>query len=64
MDLLTKHSISEARLEMLVKIFGCRYMDSGAVSVPNKRKGASSKCTLADAAKELIAVQSRKRNNV
>ena len=52
-DLLPKHSISEARVEMLVKIFGCRYMDGRAASAPKERKGASSKFTLADAAKEL-----------
>ena len=56
-DLLTKHSISEARLEMLVKIFGCRYMDGRAASAPKERKVASSKFTLADAAKELNTAQ-------
>ena len=52
-DLLTKHSISEARLEMLVKVFGCRYAEGRAASAPKERKGASSKFTFADAAKEL-----------
>ena len=58
-DLLTKHSISETRLEMLVKIFGCRYMDGRAASAPKERKVASSKFTLADAAKELNAAQAK-----
>ena len=52
-DLLTKHSITEARLEMLVKVFGCRYLEGRAASAPKERKGASSKFTFADAAKEL-----------
>ena len=52
-DFLTKHSISEARLEMLVKVFGCRYLEGRAASAPKERKGASSKFTFADAAKEL-----------
>ena len=56
-DLLSKHSISETRPEMLVKIFGCRYMEGRAASAPNERKGASRKVTLADAAKALSTVQ-------
>ena len=56
-DLLTKHSISEARLNMLVGIFGCRYVGGRAESAPKERKGVSSKFTLADAAKELNSTQ-------
>ena len=52
-DLLTKHSLTEARLEMLVNVFGCRYLDGRAASAPKERKGASNKFTLADAAREI-----------
>ena len=56
-DLLTKHSITEARLEMLVEVFGCRYAEGRAASAPKERKGVSNKFTLADAAKELSAAE-------
>ena len=57
-DLLTKHSLTEERLEMLVRIYGCRYVDGRAASAPKERKGASSKFTLADHARELNAADS------
>ena len=38
---------------MRVKVFGCRYAEGRAASAPKERKGASSKFTFADAAKEL-----------
>ena len=49
-DLLTKHSNSRQRLESLVTLFGCKYLDGRAVSAPQVRKGESSRITMADAA--------------
>ena len=43
---------------MLVRIYGCRYVDGRAASAPKERKGASSKFTLADHARELNAADS------
>ena len=48
-DLLTKHSLSRQRLEGLVTLFGCRYLDGRAVSAPQLRKGKSTRLTMADA---------------
>jgi pyruvate/2-oxoglutarate dehydrogenase complex dihydrolipoamide acyltransferase (E2) component len=47
--LLTKHSISRQRLEELVSLFGCRYMDGRAASAPQVRKGESKRVSMADA---------------
>ncbi len=48
-DLLTKHSLTRARMEMLVELHGCRYLEGRAESAPRMRKGASSKSTMANA---------------
>ncbi len=56
-DLLTKHSLSRARLEMLVKLRGCKYLEGRAEIAPKTRKSASTKVTMADATEDLGAVQ-------
>ena len=48
-DLLTKHSLSRARLLKLVELHGCRYRDGRAESAPQLRKDESDKFTMADA---------------
>ena len=52
-DLLTKHSISQQKLEELVTLYGCRYTDGRAASAPQVQKGASNRVTMADAEKEI-----------
>ncbi len=52
-DLLTKHSISRHRLEDLVTLFGCRYLQGRAASSPQVRRGESARSTMADADREL-----------
>ena len=42
-DLLTKHSSSQAKLEYLVTLFGCRYNDGRPSSAPMLRRGVSIK---------------------
>ena len=49
-DLLTKHSSSQAKLEYLVTLFGCRYNDGRPSSAPMLRRGVSTKVTMAQAA--------------
>ncbi len=48
-DLLTKHSISRHRLESLVRLFGCTFLEGRAASAPQVRKGTSDKTTMAQA---------------
>ena len=48
-DLFTKHSLTKARMERLVSLHGCKYVDGRAESAPLTRKGESDKFTLADA---------------
>ena len=55
-DLLTKHSLSRQRLESLIALYGCRYLDGRAESAPSMRKGASSRVTMAAADQELDEV--------
>ena len=55
-DLLTKHSSSQAKLEYLVRLFGCRYCDGRPSSAPMLRRGESTKVTLAQAAGDVRAV--------
>jgi len=55
-DLLTKHSLSRDRLEMLVELFGCKFIDGRAESAPLQRKGASEKATMASTGQALNAV--------
>ncbi len=57
-DLLTKHSLSRARLEMLVGLHGCRYLEGRAETAPKTRKGVSTKVTMASAGEDLGAIQS------
>ena len=52
-DLLTKHSISRQRLEDLVTLFGCRYLQGRAASAPQVRRGESTRITMADADRDL-----------
>jgi hypothetical protein len=55
-DLLTKHSLSRDRLEMLVELFGCKFIGGRAESAPLQRTGASEKVTMASASQEMNAV--------
>ena len=55
-DLFTRHSLSQLRLEELVALHGCKYLEGRAESAPLTRTGASSKVTMAWADKELSAV--------
>ena len=57
-DLLTKHSLSRKRTEMLVDIFGCQYLDGRAESAPQLRRGDMMRATMAQASEDLGAVQS------
>ncbi len=57
-DLLTKHSLSRKRTEMLVDIFGCQYLDGRAESAPQLRRGDMMRTTMAQASEDLGAVQS------
>ncbi len=56
-DILTKHSISRQRLESLVALHGCRYRGGRADSAPLMRKSGSSHVPMAEADRELSAVQ-------
>ena len=56
-DLMTKHSITKARLEMLVELHGCKFIEGRAQTAPKVRKGASTKATMADAGDELDNVR-------
>ncbi len=47
-DLLTKHSLTRARMDKLVSLFGCYYLGGRAESAPLTRTGASGKTTMAD----------------
>ncbi len=55
-DLLTKHSLSRTKLEYLVSLFGCRHLDGRAASAPLLRRGNTTKVTMAEAAKEIGAI--------
>ena len=48
-DLLTKHSLSRDRLEVLVGLHGCKYIGGRAGSAPKMRKGTSTKVAMAEA---------------
>ena len=48
-DLLTKHSLTRARLSKLVDLYGCKYMEGRPESAPQTRKSGSTKFTMADA---------------
>jgi hypothetical protein len=55
-DLFTKHSLSQLRLEELVVLHGCKYLEGRAESAPLTRTGVSSKTTMASAGREVSAV--------
>ena len=55
-DLLTKHSLTKAKLEYLVTFFGCGYCEGRPLSAPQLKRGKSTKLTLAKAAGEVEAV--------
>lgn len=55
-DLLTKHSISRQRLEGLVALFSCKYLGGRATSAPQVRRGDTTRMTMANADKDLGAV--------
>ena len=42
-DLLTKHSLSRERLEMLVALHGCKYLAGRASSAPKMREGETTR---------------------
>ena len=56
-DLLTKHSLTQARMEMLVQLHGCRYTEGRAESAPMTRKGGTTKATMASAVEGLNALE-------
>ena len=53
-DLLTKHSLSRARLEKLVELHGCKYLEGRAETAPLMREGVSTRTTMADGVGGLI----------
>jgi hypothetical protein len=53
-DLLTKHSLSRQRLEKLVELHGCKYLDGRAASAPKVREGETTKSTMASGGGSLI----------
>ena len=55
-DLLTKHSLSRARIEMLVELFGCRYLEGRAASAPLLRRSGSTKTTMARTGRDVDPV--------
>ena len=48
-DLFNKHSISRQRLDNLLKLYGCRYIEGRAASAPLVRSGEFSRKTMASA---------------
>ena len=48
-DLLTKHSIGRQRLESLIALYGCKYLEGRAATAPLTRTGESSRPTMAQA---------------
>ena len=46
-DILTKHSISRDRLDKLVKLHGCKYVEGRAANAPKMRSGGSGRATIA-----------------
>jgi len=56
-DLLTKHSISRQRLESLIALYGCKYLEGRAASAPLTRTGESTKQTMADGPHLLATAQ-------
>ena len=63
-DLFTKHSLSQLRLEELVALHGCKYLEGRAESAPLTRTGVSSKTKLASAGKEVSAVAGNGENRL
>ena len=53
-DLLTKHSLSRERLEMLVALHGCKYLAGRAGSAPKMREGETTRTTMASEGGGLI----------
>ncbi len=48
-DLFTKHTASRQRLDTLIDLFGCRYLDGRAASAPHVKQGDSGRVTMAEA---------------
>ncbi len=61
-DILTKHSISRHRLESLIALYGCEYMEGRASSAPPTRTGESTKQTMADGPHLVAAAQGSARH--
>ena len=57
-DLLTKHSISQERVNKLAELFDCKLADGRAESAPKLRNAETSKATLGKA-DELLAQRVR-----
>ena len=55
LDFLTRHGSSQAKLEYIVRFFGCRYSDGRPSPAPLLRRGASTKVILAQAAEDVRA---------
>ena len=56
-DVLTKHSISRQRLESLITLYSCRYLDGRAETAPLVKQGATSRTTMAQADDTLANVE-------
>ena len=62
-DLRTKHSLSRQRVEGLVTLFGCKYLGGRAASAPQMRRGDASRITMADAERDVGAVQTQEEEH-
>ncbi len=58
-DLMTKHSHSREKLQSLVKLHDCHFIEGRAESAPALRRGASNKVTMATAEEELNEVNAQ-----
>ena len=56
-DLLTKHSLSRARVEMLSELFGCRFLGGRSESAPALRRGDSTKNTMGTAFEQSLVTR-------
>ena len=56
-DALTKHSLSRQRLESLVTLYSCKYLEGRAESAPLVKQGLSTRTTMAQAGNELDNVE-------
>ncbi len=55
-DLMTKHSLGRERLEKLVTLHGCKYLDGRAETAPLLRHGSTDRTTTASADRAVDAI--------